>query len=47
MDDRINPLLKIKIVAAHINHHLREKSSEDELFLGLFEGKNIELIIDP
>ena len=44
---RINPLLKIKIVAAHINHHLRENSSEDELFVRTFcKEQNIELIID-
>ena len=44
---RINPLLKIKIVAAHINHHLRENSSEDELFIRTFcKEQNIELIID-
>ena len=44
---RINPLLRIKIVATHINHHLRANSSEDELFVRTFcKEKNIELIID-
>ena len=44
---KLNHLLKINIFVAHINHHLRENSILDELFVKKFcDQNNLELIID-
>lgn len=44
---KLKYFLKLNFIVAHINHHLRQNSSNDELFVKKFcEENNVELIIE-
>ena len=44
---KLNHILKLNLIAVHINHHIRKNSTVDELFVKKFCNLNdIEIIID-
>ena len=44
---KLNPLLKLNLIAVHINHHIRKNSTADELFVKEFCDLNdVEIIVD-
>ena len=44
---KLNHLLKLNLIAVHINHHIRKSSTTDELFVKEFcDLNNVEIIVD-
>ena len=44
---KLNHLLKLNLIAVHINHHIRKNSTTDELFVKEFcDLNNVEIIVD-
>ena len=40
---KLNHILKLNLIAAHVNHHIRKNSAADELFVKMAATTNVDV----